>query len=135
MPISQAVRPTMIRRFWRSCFVVSIEMHPLLLRSSLLSAVVLTAALANPVAAQTTQDLKQRCNQLTSFYDRYGASRGENSDGARNHTRIGAGIDCANDHAAEGVATMENLLKQKGFDVPPPATGLAQPPVPTTPRR
>jgi hypothetical protein len=50
------------------------------------------------------------------MYDRYGASRSENSDGARNHTRIGAGIDCANGHAAEGVAAMEELLKDKKFD-------------------
>jgi hypothetical protein len=46
---------------------------------------------------------------------------------ARAITRIGAGIDCANGHAAEGVAAMEGLLKRKGFEVPP-TTGVAQSP-------
>jgi len=67
--------------------------------------------------APSNADLKARCDQLISMFDRYGASRSENSDGARNHTRIGAGIDCANGHAAEGVAAMEVLLKNKGFEV------------------
>ena len=108
-------------------------MQPLLLRSTLLCAVVLTAAMANPASAQTPSDLKARCDQLISYFDRYGASRGENSDGARNHTRIGAGIDCDNGHYAEGVAAMEALLKQKNFDVPPPSTGIAQRPAPLRP--
>jgi hypothetical protein len=62
------------------------------------------------------------------MYDRYGVSRGENSDGARNHTRIGAEVDCANGHAAKGVAAMEDLLKRKKFDAPPPPAGVAQSP-------
>ena len=43
-----------------------------------------------PLPLPSTGDLKARCDQLISYFDRYGASRGENSDGARNHTRIGA---------------------------------------------
>lgn len=70
------------------------------------------------------------------MYDRYGASRSENSDGARNHTRIGAGIDCSNGQAAEGVAAMEDLVRRKKFDAPPPPTGIAQSPSATaTPRQ
>ena len=88
-----------------------------------------TSAIAqNSATAPSNADLKARCDQLISMYDRYGASRGENSDGARNHTRIGAGIDCANGHAAEGVAAMEGLLKDKKFDAPPPTSGVAQSP-------
>jgi hypothetical protein len=114
-------------------------MQPLLLRSTLVFAVVLTAAMANPAFAQTPPaqpsqtDLKARCDQLIAYFDYYGTSRGENSDGARNHTRLGAGMDCNNGHYAEGVAAMETLLKQKNFDVPPPPTGIAQSPAPLRP--
>jgi hypothetical protein len=89
-----------------------------------------SAVAQNSATAPSNADLKTRCDQLISIYDRYGASRSENSDGARNHTRIGAGVDCANGHAAEGVAAMEELLKDKKFETPPLPTGVAQ-----TPRR
>jgi hypothetical protein len=104
------------------------------IRSTVALAVVATAAMMssalaqNSAAAPSNADLKAGCDQLISIYDRYGAGRGENSDGARNHTRIGAGIDCADGHAAEGVAAMEELLKNKKFDVPPSPTGVAQSP-------
>ncbi len=92
-------------------------------------AVMSSSAIAqNSATAPSTADLKARCDQLISMYDRYGASRGENSDGARNHARIGAGVDCEEGRYAEGVAAMEGLLKRKHFDVPPPATGVAQTP-------
>ncbi|MPZ31723.1 MAG: hypothetical protein GEV13_12125 [Rhodospirillales bacterium] len=87
-----------------------------------------SAIAQNSATAPGDADLKARCKQLISMYDRYGASRGENSDGARNHTRIGADIDCANGHAVEGVAAMEDLLKRKKFDAPPPPAGVAQSP-------
>ncbi len=103
-------------------------MHPLFFRSALLSAVVMSAALANPAAAQSNGDLKARCDQLTSYFDRYGSSRSESSDGARNHTRIAAGLDCEHGHYAEGITSMEALLKRKNFDVPPATTGIAQKP-------
>jgi hypothetical protein len=114
-------------------------MHPLLPRSTLVLAAVLAAGLVNSASAQnsasasTSPDLKARCDQLISYFDRYGAGRSENSDGARNHTRIAAGLDCEKGHYAEGVAAMETLLKNKNFDVPPPATGLAQTPAPLKP--
>ena len=109
-------------------------MRSLFIRSTIAAAVIATAGLMNSAIAQNSAtapgnaDLKARCEQLMSMYDRYGASRSENSDGARNHTRIGAGIDCANGHAAEGVAAMEDLLKRKKFEAPPPAAGVAQSP-------
>jgi hypothetical protein len=114
-------------------------MHPLLSRSTITLAVVLAAGMVNSASAQnsasasTSPDLKARCDQLISYFDRYGAGRSENSDGARNHTRIAAGLDCEKGHYAEGVAAMETLLKNKNFDVPPPATGLAQTPAPLKP--
>ena len=115
-------------------------MHPLLSRSTIALAVVLAAGMANSASAQnsasapTSPDLKARCTQLISYFDYYGTSRGENSDGARNHTRIAAGLDCENGHYAEGVASISNssrsklLLKNKNFGVPPAPTGLAQTP-------
>ena len=85
-----------------------------------------SAIAQNSAAVPNNADLKARCDQLISMYDRYGASRGENSDGARNHTRIGAGVDCQEGRYAQGVAEMETLLKNKHFEVPPPPTGIAQ---------
>jgi hypothetical protein len=85
------------------------------------------AALASPAFAQSQPDLKARCDQLISYYDRYGAGRSENSDGARNSTRMGAGLDCEHGRYNEGISAMEALLRAKNFDVPPP-TGIAQTP-------
>lgn len=91
-----------------------------------LSAVVLvlgaTAGVATPAAAQTapqtTAQLKARCSQLIAYYDYYGVSRSNNSDGRRNHTRIGAEIDCTRGFYAEGISTMEKLLRRKKFTSP-----------------
>ena len=99
-----------------------------LVHSALVPTVLLSAMFALPAAAQSQADLKARCDQLTSYFDRYGAGRSENSDGARNHTRIAAGAECEQGHYAEGIADMEALLKRKSFDVPPAPTGLAQTP-------
>lgn len=103
------------------------------LRSTVAFAIVLGAALANPAFAETPPDLKARCDQLTSYYDRYGVSRGENSDGARNHTRIAAGLDCQQGQYEKGIAAMEALLKRKGFDAPAAPTAIAQPAAPLKP--
>ncbi|MBX9604678.1 MAG: hypothetical protein K2Y51_00550 [Gammaproteobacteria bacterium] len=80
--------------------------------------------LANPAAAQipasiqATQDSKERCAQAIALFDRYGASRTENSDGQRNHTRIGVEIDCQKGRYKEGIMAIEDLLRRKKFDVP-----------------
>lgn len=71
---------------------------------------------AEPAPAQTAAELKARCSRLLAFYEWYGAGRKENSDGARNHTYIGASIDCQRGRFAEGIAAMEALLQRKGFD-------------------
>jgi hypothetical protein len=124
----------MIRRF-EIMTSASNEMRFVFFRSTFALALVATAGMMsssaiaqNTATAPNNADLKARCDQLISMYDRYGVGRSENSDGARNHTRIGAGIDCANGHAAEGVAAMEDLLKRKKFDAPPPTSGVAQSP-------
>lgn len=50
---------------------------------------VLNAAFLSAAQAQTAAELKARCSQLISYYDRFGVGRSNNSDGRRNHTRIG----------------------------------------------
>ena len=100
-------------------------MYVLVRCSALMVAAALCAGDGRSAAAQAASDLKARCDQLIDFFDRYGSGRSENSDGYRNHTRIGAGIDCKNGRYAEGIATMEALLKRKRFDVPPPPAAKA----------
>lgn len=92
---------------------------------------VLALALVPPVAlpsdaqAQTAAAQKARCSQLIAYYDRFGVGRSNNSDGRRNHTRIDAEIDCARGLYAEGISTMEALLRRKKFT--PPAPGPNEP--------
>jgi hypothetical protein len=71
--------------------------------------------------------MKGRCSQLVAFFDYYGVSRGENSDGPRNHTRISAAIECERTHMRTGVKAMEALLKRKAFDIPKPGTPEVEP--------
>ena len=87
------------------------------------------AVTTEPALAQTTRDLAQRCAQLIAFYDRYGVGRSNNSDGRRNHTRIGAQFDCERGQLEKGIAIMENLLRNKAFAVPPPAPPSSVPPL------
>jgi hypothetical protein len=108
-------------------------MTPLLVRSTMMLAVMLTASSAPPAFAQSPSSSKVRCSQLMTFFDWYGASRSENSDGARNHARIAAGLDCQSGRTAEGVATMEDLLRRKKFDVPAQPTGFAASPMERVP--
>ena len=102
-------------------------------RSTFAFAVVLGAGLASPAVAQTPTDLKARCDQLTSYYDRYGVSLFQNSDGARNHTRIAAGLDCQQGQYEKGIAAMEALLKRKNIDAPAAPSAIAQPAAPLKP--
>jgi hypothetical protein len=107
-------------------------MPPLLVHSTMMLVVVLTAGSALPAFAQSPATSKARCSQLITFFDWYGASRSENSDGARNHVRIAAGLDCQSGRTAEGVAAMEDLLRRKKFDVAAP-TGIAASPMERAP--
>ena len=121
----------MIRRF-EIMISASDEMRSVFFRSTVAAAVVAAAGLMNSAVAQNSAavpsnaDLKARCQQLISMYDRYGASRGENSDGARNHTRIGAEVDCRNGLYAQGIAVMEKLLRDKKFTPPPPGPDVTE---------
>lgn len=93
------------------------------------AAVCVTPALsqtAAPPADLTTAQLKARCSQLIAYYDRYAVGRSNDSDGRRNHTRLHAQIDCDRGLYAEGIATMEALLRRKKFTSP--ALGLPNEP-------
>lgn len=81
---------------------------------------------AAPPADQTTAQLKARCSQLIAYFDRYAVGRSNDSDGRRNHTRIHAQIDCDRGLYAEGIATMEALLRRRKFTSP--ALGLPNEP-------
>jgi len=99
-------------------------MNSALLRPALVLAIALTAGVVNAASAQNTASSstspdKARCDQLISYFDYYAVGRSENSDGARNHTRIGACVDCTNGRAGEGIETMTALLLRKNFDLPP----------------
>ena len=86
---------------------------------------------AQPMTPDGTARLKDRCAQLVAYFDRYGGTgRSEDTDGARNHTRIGAAIDCEKGQYDKGISAMEALLKRKHYDVPSGTAGLAQTPVP-----
>jgi hypothetical protein len=82
---------------------------------------------AKPMSPARTTWMKGRCSQLVAFFDYYGVSRGENSDGPRNHTRIGAALECEQTNFRTGVKTMEALLKRKAFDLPKPGTPEVEP--------
>jgi hypothetical protein len=81
------------------------------------------------VAIAATTDPKARCASEIAYYDRYGSTRTEHTDGARNMTRIGAEIDCRRGDYEKGIAAMEDLLRRKEFEVPsmPALAGRPQP--------
>jgi hypothetical protein len=91
------------------------------LRSILSHLVLVASATTLLITAAQASDLEARCDQLIAYYDRYGSSRGEQSDGARNMTRISATIDCERGQYQQGIATMDDLLQRKKFTIPPAA--------------
>lgn len=82
------------------------------------TALVVTIGTTAAIPAGAQDSAKRRCADLLAFYDRWGATRSEHSDGARNPTRIGAGVDCQRGDYAAGIQEMETLLAAKKFDVP-----------------
>jgi hypothetical protein len=109
--------------------IIAHEMTPTqpLSHSSLALALIFIAELPTSARGQSATELSERCAELVEYYDRYGASRSHNSDGLRNHTRLGAEVDCDRGRYAEGITAMEGLLRRKRFTVPPaPARYSAQ---------
>lgn len=93
-------------------------MRSSLVRSTLFLAVFLSGTAATDALAQTPQELKARCSQLTSYFDYYGTSRGEHTDGPKNWKRVNAGIECERGNYEVGIREMEELLVAKAFTVP-----------------
>ncbi len=93
-------------------------MHSLTMRRTLVLGFVLAAEIV-PGPTVLAQDLKSHCNQLVSYYSRYGSSRGEDSDGGRAFIRLGAEVDCRDGRYEQGVAAMEQLMRGKNWTVPP----------------
>jgi len=75
-------------------------------------------AVATPPAVSADLAAKRRCTDLVAFYDRWGTTRTEHNEGARNTRRIAAAIDCERGDHAAGIAEMEALLVDKKFEVP-----------------
>lgn len=88
-----------------------------MLRTLFLSTTLAVVAMISQAAAEDPTG-KKRCSELIAYFDRWGATRSEHSDGARNVTRINAGIDCERGNYDIGIASMEALLLRKNFDVP-----------------
>jgi hypothetical protein len=109
------------------------DMSSLLVRLTSVCAAVLMANSIIPAFGQDSSSLKARCSQLMTFFDWYGASRSENTDGARNHTRLGAEMDCKKGNYQEGVAKMEELLRRKKFDVSAAPAAVVEVPMGRTP--
>ena len=83
---------------------------------------------AKPMTPERTAWLKERCEQLVAYLDRYSSSRPfQNSDGRYNHTRIGAEIECGRGHYQNGIDTMTALLVRKHFGVPKPTKPAVEP--------
>ena len=77
------------------------------------------SAAAQTASNRTAPSLKARCSQLLTYFDWYGASRSENTDGSRNMTSIAARVDCDHGRYEQGIAELEDLLRRKQFPVPP----------------
>ena len=83
---------------------------------------------AKPMTPERTAWLKERCEQLVAYFDRYSGSRPfQNSDGRYNHTRIGAEIECDRGHYRKGIDTMAALMMRKHFGVPKPTKPAVEP--------
>ena len=89
----------------------------------------IVALLVAAQLAQASVSPQARCAQLVAYYDRYGVGRSNNSDGRRNHTRLGAEFDCRRGDFQKGIAIMEDLLRNKAFAVPPSALPETVPPL------
>ena len=73
-----------------------------------------------PGQAQTNEQLAARCNELGALYDKYNTRRSEGSGGP-DLQRLGAGVDCQKGRYAQGIKTLEDLLKRSRVTVPPPS--------------
>jgi hypothetical protein len=64
--------------------------------------------------------ISARCEQLLEYYEWFGTSRLENTDGAHNMSFMRARIECDHGRYEQCIAELEALLRRKKFPVPPP---------------
>ncbi|MBV8394341.1 MAG: hypothetical protein JOY81_14275 [Alphaproteobacteria bacterium] len=87
-------------------------------RKIFLIALALAPGFAGSAYAQSdTRYLKERCSQLLGYYAYYGIDRRENSDGVKNGVWVAASVDCGKGRYQEGIAEMEQLLRDKNMPV------------------
>ena len=91
-----------------------------MIRPALVLALLLIAAGAATALGQATdREARARCAQLLAYWDQFSGGKSE-GDGGMEMVRKGAGFDCDNRRYASGIKAMEDLLRRKGFTVPPP---------------
>ena len=76
-----------------------------------------TAAPAAPLSADD-QKLAARCAELGAIFDRFNTRRSEGSGGP-DLQRQGAALDCQRGRYAQGIATLEDLLRRNRTPFPP----------------
>ena len=88
------------------------------IRAVLLAGFLPMAGETLPASADTTSDLKAQCAKETTFWEYYGVTRAEHSDGKKNWQYINACSDCKSKDDARisrGNESMKNLLLRKAF--------------------
>jgi hypothetical protein len=104
-----------------------------MLSKSICLLILTIAAAALPARADTLRDLKAQCVRMTMFWEYYGATRTEHSDGTRNWQYFNACTDCKTGDEKRinrGVEAMKDLLRRKKFAVD---GALTAPPFSATP--
>ena len=82
----------------------------------------------HPDGGQRSQS-SQYCAQLLGTFDKFTASRAtESSDGARNHVRLGAEIECDRGNCDYCAAQMGALMKSRHISPPAPPREIGQAP-------
>ncbi|MBV8185944.1 MAG: hypothetical protein JOY64_21645 [Alphaproteobacteria bacterium] len=69
-------------------------------------------------AQRTDPKLAARCAELGAIFDQYNTRRSEGSGGP-DLERVGAGLDCQKGRYAQGIATLEELLRRNRTPYPP----------------
>ena len=78
-----------------------------------------TAAIAQGMGQETlSADPRTRCAEFFAFWQRHGGSKSEGGGGG-DIARKNAEVDCGAGRYDSGIRAMEELLRRKGYTVPP----------------
>ena len=92
--------------------------------ATLIAIAFLMSLAAGPCVAQNatggtlSADPRTRCAQLIAFWLLHGGAKSEGSGGA-DVPRKSAEVDCEAGRYDKGIATMEDLLRRNGYNIPP----------------